>query len=72
MKTIPVVASLMVLALTASCATTTTTSTTWVDPNAGGYWARPGSVETIPRFGRVAKPMLRRHKFIGERNLAIA
>src|SRR5689334_5952027 len=29
------------------CATTTTTSTTWVDPNAGASWARQGRVESV-------------------------
>ena len=46
MRTISVVACLTVLSL--SCATTTTTATTWVDPNApGGYWTRPGNVESV-------------------------
>jgi outer membrane lipoprotein SlyB len=33
--------------LTLSCATTSTTSTTWVDPNAPGTWGRTGYVESI-------------------------
>lgn len=37
---------LSVLAL--GCATTTTSSTTWVDPTAAGSnWARPGRVESV-------------------------
>ena len=34
------------------CATTTTTSTTWVDPAAGTYWVRPGHVESVQEVVR--------------------
>lgn len=41
--------SIAILSLIASlsCATTTTSSTTWVDPAAGGNWARAGRVESV-------------------------
>jgi outer membrane lipoprotein SlyB len=42
---ISAISALMMLAF--GCATTTTSSTTWVDPAAGGNWARPGRVESV-------------------------
>ena len=38
--------------LALSCATTTTSSTTWFDPNAPGNWARPGRVESVQEIVR--------------------
>jgi outer membrane lipoprotein SlyB len=35
------------LVLFAGCATTSTTSTTWTDPNAAAAWPRPGRVESV-------------------------
>ena len=37
----------LVILVSASCATTSTTSTMWTDPAAGGTWARPGHVEWV-------------------------
>jgi outer membrane lipoprotein SlyB len=45
MKATPLFASL--LALCVGCATTSTTSTTWVDPGAPGNWPRAGRVESV-------------------------
>jgi outer membrane lipoprotein SlyB len=45
MKAKAMIASFLVLAL--GCATTATTSSTWVDPAAGGHWVRPGRVESV-------------------------
>ena len=39
--------ALLPLFASLSCATTTTSSTTWVDPAAGGNWARAGRVESV-------------------------
>ena len=50
MKRIGTTACGLALAFTiglSSCATTTTSSTTWTDPNAGAEWARPGRVEAV-------------------------
>jgi outer membrane lipoprotein SlyB len=44
-------ATLIVSSL-AGCATTSTTSTTWVDPAAGTYWVRPGHVESVQEVVR--------------------
>ena len=35
------------LVLTLGFATTSTASSTWVDPAAGGQWVRPGRVESV-------------------------
>lgn len=35
------------LALSAGCATTATTSTTWTDPNTAGAWPHSGRVESV-------------------------
>jgi len=45
MKTRPLVALLLILSV--SCATTSTTSTTWVEPGPSDNWARPGRVESV-------------------------
>lgn len=44
-KTTSLVATLLVLSV--SCATTSTTSTTWVEPPPGANWVRPGHVESV-------------------------
>jgi outer membrane lipoprotein SlyB len=45
MRTSSLIATL--LALCVGCATTSTTSTTWVDPGAPGNWPRAGRVESV-------------------------
>ena len=45
-------AVLMTAAVLAGCATTTTTSSTWVDPAAGANWVRPGHVESVQEIVR--------------------
>jgi outer membrane lipoprotein SlyB len=37
---------------TSACATTATSSTTWVDPYPSGNWARPGRVESVREIVR--------------------
>ena len=39
--------AILPLIISLACATTTTSSTTWVDPAAGGNWARSGRVESV-------------------------
>ena len=52
MKAATVLVSLLVLLSPIGCATTTTTSTTWVAPGSPGYWARPGRVESVQEIVR--------------------
>lgn len=40
----------LLLVLWASCATTTTMSTTWVEPGPGTSWTRPGRVESVQQI----------------------
>lgn len=47
MKIITSIAMSVLLLASVSCATTSTTSTTWVDPNAPASWMRTGRVESV-------------------------
>ena len=47
MKPLALLLSLVLTASSLACATTATSSTTWVDPAAPGEWARPGTVESV-------------------------
>ena len=52
MKTTSMLVSLLLVISLSACATTATTSTTWVDPAASGNWARTGSVESVQEIVR--------------------
>jgi outer membrane lipoprotein SlyB len=47
MKTASVWLTTLLAVSAIACATTSTSSTTWVDPNAPGNWARTGRVESV-------------------------
>jgi outer membrane lipoprotein SlyB len=47
-----VLATLFLVLASSACATTETSSATWVDPNAAGNWARTGTVESVQEIVR--------------------
>jgi outer membrane lipoprotein SlyB len=47
MKTASVWLATLLAVSSFACATTSTSSTTWVDPAAPGNWTRPGRVESV-------------------------
>jgi outer membrane lipoprotein SlyB len=52
MKTCSIVAIFVLTVSSLSCATTATSSTTWVDPSTPGNWVRPGRVESVQEIVR--------------------
>lgn len=52
MKTASMLVSLFLTISLSGCATTSTTSSTWVDPAASGNWVRPGRVESVQEIVR--------------------
>jgi outer membrane lipoprotein SlyB len=45
-------AAILLLALAPACMATSTTTTTWTDPSAPGYWYRQGRVESVQEMVR--------------------
>jgi len=52
MKPASMLVSLLLVISLSACATTSTTSTTWVDPAAPANWARTGTVESVQEIVR--------------------